>query len=351
MVLNCKVPAKYAILSLMSNSLDTPATRVLKLLAAANGPLSGETAAASLKLSRAAIWKQIEVLRSYGYTIESHGRNGYRLTAVPNAAVPPELLPRLRTRTFGHVYHYLATTPSTNAVLTRLAAQGAPEGTVVVAEQQDAGRGRMTRGWFSPPGVGLYTSILLRPNIEIAQATSLPLVVGLAVADTLAPYLADRKPQVKWPNDIWINGKKICGILCELQAETDGIHHIVVGIGINVNLDAKSLPADLQAVATSLKMERGATAPRAEILAALLERFETDYTLWQQQGFEPFRERLHARDALFGQTVTIDRIAGSVTGIAAGVNSDGSLRLRLENGRIESIYSGDAHIRRPQPYA
>ena len=328
----------------MSTSLDTPATRVLNLLAAAEGPLSGEAAAERLKLSRTAVWKQIEVLRGSGYTIAAHGRNGYRLIAVPNAAVPTEVLPRLRTRTFGHAYHYLASTPSTNAVLCRLAAQGAPEGAVVVAERQEAGRGRMSRGWFSPPDTGLYFSLLLRPTVEVARVTSLPLVVGLAVADALAPHLPAGEPRVKWPNDIWIGDRKACGILCELQAEIDGVQHVVVGIGINVNLEARALPVELRSIATSLKMAAGVTVQRAELLAALLDHLERDYAAWQRQGLAPFLERLRDRDVLLGRSITVERAAGALSGTADGVHPDGSLRLRLPDGCIESIYSGDAHI-------
>ena len=335
----------------MSTPVEPPATRVLRLLAAADGPLSGEVAAQRLQLSRTAVWKQIESLRSAGYMIESHGRNGYRLIAVPNAAVPSELLPRLRTQTFGRCYHYLASTPSTNAVLAKLAAQGASEGTVVVAEQQAAGRGRMTRGWFSPPDTGLYLSILLRPKVEVAQVTSLPLVIGLAVIDTLAPHLPANATQVKWPNDIWVDGRKICGILCEMQAEMDGIHHVIAGIGINVNLETNDLPAELQSIATSIKMATGKTVSRADLLAALLEQVERDYAVWQRHGLQPFLERLHARDALFGRTITVERSGGTLAGIADGVNPDGSLRLRLADGRIEAIYSGDAHITHTQTHS
>lgn len=330
----------------MSSPVEPPATRVLRLLAEADGLLSGETAARRLDLSRAAVWKQIEALRSVGYVIESHGRNGYRLAAVPNAAVPSEVLPRLRTKQFGRHYHYVASTPSTIGILARLAAQGAPEGTVVVAERQEAGRGRMARGWFSPPDAGLYFSLLLRPVVEVARVTSLPLVIGLAVAEVLAPYLPDGEPRVKWPNDIWIGGRKVCGILCEMQAEMDGIHHVIASAGINVNLEAQALPAELQAVATSLKMATGRTVSRADLLADLLEQIERDYARWQQDGLEPFLPRLRARDALLGRPITVERVAGTVAGVADGVNPDGSLRLRLADGQHTAVYSGDAHIRR-----
>lgn len=324
----------------------TPADRVLALLREQGGTLSGEVAAAHLKISRAAVWKQIRALRALGYTIESHGRLGYRLTAAPNAAVPSEVTPRLRTRLLGRTYHYLARTDSTNAVLAKLAAQGAPAGTVVVAEQQGAGRGRMARGWHSPPDVGLYCSILLRPQVEVAQITSLPLVVGLAIADVVASYLPAAQTKVKWPNDIWGDGKKICGILCELQAETDGIHHVIVGIGINVNTATKDFPHDLQETATSLKRVGDSIVSRPDLLAALLARLESDVELWQRDGLTPFLPRLRARDALYGRTVTIDRAAGEpLTGVADGVNADGSLRLRLPDGRETAVYSGDAHMR------
>jgi len=330
----------------MSTSLDIPALRVLRLLAAAEGPLSGEAAARQLNISRTAVWKQINILRGYGYTITSHGRNGYRLVEVPNAAVPTEVLPRLRTRSFGHAYHYLATTPSTNPVLSGLADRGAPEGTVVIAERQEAGRGRMSRGWFSPPDAGLYFSLLLRPTVDVARVTSLPLVIGLAIADALAPHLPVGEPRVKWPNDIWIGGRKVCGILCELQAEIDGVQHVVAGVGINVNLDARALPVELRSIATSLKMAAGVTVQRAELLASLLDHLERGYAAWQRQGLAPFLKRLRDRDVLLGRSITVERAAGALSGTADGVNPDGSLRLRLPDGRIESIYSGDAHVRR-----
>ena len=331
----------------MSTSLDIPALRVLRLLAAAEGPLSGEAAARQLNISRTAVWKQINILRGYGYTITSHGRNGYRLVEVPNAAVPTEVLPRLRTRSFGHAYHYLATTPSTNPVLSGLADRGAPEGTVVIAERQEAGRGRMSRGWFSPPDAGLYFSLLLRPTVDVARVTSLPLVVGLAVADALAPYLPDGEPRVKWPNDIWSGARKTCGILCELQTQRGGGQYVIAGIGINVNLEVQILPAELREIATSVKMATGRTVQRAELMAALLEHLEQGYDVWQRQGLAPILEQLRERDALLGRTITVEQTGGTVTGTADGINPDGSLRLRLKNGQAESVYSGDAHIRRP----
>ncbi len=327
---------------------STPADRVLALLRGHDGALSGQAVAAHLGVSRTAVWKQIVALRAHGYTIEARNRSGYRLAAVPNAAVPTEVVPRLQTRLLGRTYHYLDRADSTNAVLAKLAARGAPEGTVVVAEQQGAGRGRMARGWHSPPGVGLYCSILLRPRVEVARVTSLPLVAGLAVADAVAPHLpVASPPAVKWPNDIWAGGKKLCGILCELEAETDGVHHVIVGIGLNVNFTARDFPPDLRRTATSLRLAGGGVVSRPGLLAALLLRLETDVDQWQREGLAPFLPRLRACDALAGRTVTIDRVSGEpLTGVADGVYADGALRLRLPDGREEAVYSGDAHLRR-----
>jgi BirA family biotin operon repressor/biotin-[acetyl-CoA-carboxylase] ligase len=329
----------------ISGDFPAAASRVLACFDAEGATLSGARIAAELHVSRTAVWKQIRALRAMGYGIESLGRRGYRLTAAAAAPLPTEVLPRLRTATFGRCLHYRARTASTNLDLERLAAAGAPEGTVVVAETQSAGRGRLERGWFSPPGGGLYFSLLLRPAIEPARATSLPLILGLAVAETLERCAPGVRAEVKWPNDILVGGRKICGILCALQAETDRIHHIVAGIGINVGLTRRELPAALRRTATSLRIAAGVATNRAALLADLLLVLEEKYLAWRQQGLPPFLPALRARDALFGRAVEIERAAGKVRGRADGVEPDGALRLRLTGGRVELVCSGDAHLR------
>ena len=318
---------------------------VLDFLRREKPPVSGAAIAAHLGITRTAVWKHVVALREMGYVVKSHKRLGYILASAPDAAVPTEVLPLLRTRALGRRYRYLESTGSTNSVLAQLAARGAPEGTVVVAERQETGRGRMARGWFSPPGTGLYVSILFRPEMEIAQATSLPLIVGLAATEALAPYLPGNPPQLKWPNDVHIGGRKAAGILCELGAELDSIHHIIAGIGINVNLTAADLPDELRETATSVRMAAGAAVRRAELLAAFLDCLEKYYFEWTQRGLAPFLPRLRERDALLGRAITVDRAAGAVYGVAEGINPDGSLRLRLPDGSLEPVYSGDAHIR------
>lgn len=319
---------------------------VLDFLRREKPPVSGAAIAARLGVTRAAVWKHVVALREMGYVIKSHKRLGYILASTPDAAAPTEVLPLLRTHVLGRRYRYLKSAGSTNSVLAQLAARGAPEGTVVVAEQQETGRGRMARGWFSPPGTGLYVSILFRPEMEIAQATSLPLIVGLAATEALAPYLPGNPPQLKWPNDVYIDGRKAAGILCELDAELDSIHHIIAGIGINVNLADGDLPAALRETATSIRMATGTVVRRAELLAAFLDCLEKYYFEWMKRGLEPFLPRLRESDALMGRAITVDRASGTVCGVAEGINPDGSLRLRLPDGSLEPVYSGDAHIRR-----
>ncbi|MBP5509283.1 MAG: biotin--[acetyl-CoA-carboxylase] ligase [Kiritimatiellae bacterium] len=253
-------------------------------------------------------------------------------------------LPLLETKTIGRDLRYCESTGSTNRDCEKLASEGASEGVVVVAETQTAGRGRQTREWFSPKGVNLYFSLLLRPEVELSRAASLPLVAGLAVAEAIESVCPELAPRIKWPNDILIARRKICGILCEMQAESARVLSIITGIGINVNLRTESLPDELRPRATSLCMETGRCFDRADVLATILNRFEPLYTRWQSEGLAPLLPGIRERDLLCGTTVGIDRLGDIVTGIAAGIQEDGALRLQTADGIIP-VYSGEAHLR------
>ncbi len=322
----------------------SPPTRLLLQLASANAPLTAAALARSLHLSPANVAEALTTLRGYGYTITGSESGGYRLTARPNAAVPPAVEPHLQHRRFGHPYHYFAQVESTNSLLATMAANGAPAGTVVVAEEQSAGRGRMARHWHSPRGSGLYLSLLLRPEIELSRVTSLPLVVGLALAEVLTPLAPETPPQVKWPNDVWLAGRKVGGILCELRMEPDAPYYVVVGIGLNVNLAPAEIPADLRQRATSVAIAAGRTVSRPALLMALLDQLEREYDLWHSDGFAPFLERFASVDALYGRQIVISRGVAEASGTAVGVDCEGALLLRLADGSSETIYSGEAHI-------
>ena len=261
----------------------------------------------------------------------------------PDTPHAPEVSPLLTTRRIGRDCRYVAETGSTNRDAAALADAGAEEGVVVVAGTQTAGRGRMARLWYSPPDANLYFSLLLRPAVEPGRVSSLPLVAGLAVAEGLAELAPETQPMIKWPNDILLGGKKMCGILCEMQAETDCVRHIIPGIGVNVNLTREELPAELRTRATSLRIETGRRFSRAAVLAAILNRFEPLYVRWCEEGFEPLLDAVGARDALRGRAVTLEQGGRRIKGRGDGILPDGALRLQTPDGFV-SIYSGEAHI-------
>jgi BirA family biotin operon repressor/biotin-[acetyl-CoA-carboxylase] ligase len=307
------------------------------------GEVSSRAMCDRLGVSRAAVWKQIELLREGGYDIEACSRRGYRLVSAPDTPHAAEVAPLLTTRRIGRDCRYRAETGSTNRDVATLAFAGAEEGVVVAAGAQTAGRGRMTRIWFSPQGENLYFSMLLRPAVEPGRAASLPLVTGLAVAEALAELAPETNPLIKWPNDILIGNKKVCGILCEMQAETDCVRHIIPGIGVNLNLLREKLPEELCGRATSLRIETGRSFSRAAVLAAILNRFEPLYDRWCAEGFEPLLGAIRARDALRGQAITVDQGGRRISGVADGILPDGALRLVTEQGAVP-VYSGEAHI-------
>ena len=199
----------------------------------------------------------------------------------------------LTAKRLGYDVRFLQDTESTNRDVDAAAQAGAAEGLLIMADSQTEGRGRMTRTWFSPPETNLYFSLLLRPDVDLATAPSLPLVVGLAVAEAIVACAPTLLPKIKWPNDILVNGKKICGILCELHTKQDKIDYIVVGIGINVNLPATQIPAELKDRATSILIENGKPLKREQLLAEILNRLEPLYDNWRAFGFQPASHAIH----------------------------------------------------------
>ncbi len=249
----------------------------------------------------------------------------------------------LTAKRLGYEVRFLQDTESTNRDVDVAAQAGTPEGLLIMADSQTAGRGRMTRAWFSPSGMNLYFSLLLRPDVEIASVPSLPLVVGLAVAEAIGACVPTLLPKIKWPNDILVNGKKISGILCELHTKQDTIDYIVVGIGINVNLPAEQIPVELKDRATSILIENGEPLKREQLLAEILNRLEPLYDHWRAFGFQSLVQNINALDALSGLFIRMDHAGSHLEGIAMGIQADGSLLLKTAQGPT-SIYSGEAHI-------
>jgi BirA family biotin operon repressor/biotin-[acetyl-CoA-carboxylase] ligase len=259
-----------------------------------------------------------------------------------------ELAAVLATRRIGRRARWLEVTASTNRDAMESACAGEPEGLAIVADRQTAGRGRMTRPWFSPPGANLYVSLVLRPEAEAARVATLPLVAGLAIAEALDGIAPRAGLAVKWPNDIWIKRRKVCGILCEMQSQGTGSPAaVVLGFGLNVNICAEELPPELQGLATSLRIATGRTFRRAEVLGRVLNVFERRYDEWLAGGLEPLLPALGKLDALRGSRVSMALVGQPATGIAEGIQPDGGLRIRGADGTVTAVYSGEVHIGTP----
>ena len=317
---------------------------ILRLFRSETGFVSGEAISRELGVSRTAVWKHISALRKAGYRIEAFPSRGYRLISAPDILDAQEITTALDSACIGRRLECLLQTNSTNADAMRLAEAGAAEGTAVIADAQTAGKGRRGRVWSSPPGVNLYCSIVLRPPILPHEAPQLTFLSAVAVAQAIEQNSTCR-PTIKWPNDVLIDGKKIAGLLNEMSAETDGINCVVLGIGVNLNMTADQFPTDLRSPATSILLESGVRVVRSRFTASLLNALDRLYTDFLATGFGPVREEWQRRCNAAGRRMVmseggIDRVSG----LFAGIDADGSLLLKSDEGVIERIVSGDVRI-------
>lgn len=303
------------------------------------GYISGEKLGITLGISRTAVWKYVTALRSEGYRIDSSPGKGYSLVSAPDSLLPEEIKAGLRTSLLGRQIAYHREVASTQDTAKALAAQGAREGTVVIAETQTGGRGRMGRIWTSPPG-GIYLSIILRPDIKPSEALRFPLIAGVAAAQAIE-QITELKPQLKWPNDVIVAGKKAGGILTEMSAEIDRINYIVIGIGINVNTRRAHFPEEIAGIATSLREECGKEVSRVKLVQEILAQLESLYQDFQLSGFEPIRVRWKALSNTIGARVSISSGGKEVKGEAIDIDGDGALILRKTNGVLERVIAGD----------
>jgi BirA family biotin operon repressor/biotin-[acetyl-CoA-carboxylase] ligase len=311
---------------------------VLQVLRGAADAVSGEYLAAQLGLSRAAVWKRVHRLKAQGYVIEGSPRRGYRLLAVPDKLLPAEVLQGLQARRLKGPVHHFETLDSTNDLAKELAARGAPEGTVVVAEAQTGGRGRLGREWDSPPAVGLYVSLVLRPMLPPVDLPQITLTSAVAVVRAVR-RVAGVAPGIKWPNDLLLNGKKLGGILTEMETESDRIRHVVVGLGLNVN--NPEFPAELAATATSLTLATGGAFSRVHLLRAWLDEFDGLYDRFLRQGFAEILAEWKGLAVTLGRPVTVRQGPREISGLALDVAPDGALLLRIDGGEIVRVISGE----------
>jgi BirA family biotin operon repressor/biotin-[acetyl-CoA-carboxylase] ligase len=328
----------------MGNGMSTKQNLLVYLKEGKGTWVSGESLAHRMTISRTAIWKHIRTLREEGYVIESSHKKGYLLKQSSDLLLVNEIQEGLNTSVFGkRSIHYFSHTDSTNNRAKLFASEGAPEGTLIVAEEQTSGRGRRGRRWFSPSSEGIYTSIILRPSISPNEAPKLTLMASVAVAETLLS-MTSLALSIKWPNDIIINGRKIAGILTEISTEMERIDYVVIGVGINVNTPRKSLPSDIKDTATSVLMETGKPFPRIALLRAYLEWLEIYYTTFMTKGFEPVMKRWKHLAGMIGRNISVDLIDRIRTGEVLDVDKDGFLILREQDGTLERIISGDVTL-------
>jgi BirA family biotin operon repressor/biotin-[acetyl-CoA-carboxylase] ligase len=310
------------------------------------GGVSGSDLAAQLHISRAAIWARIEELRKLGYDISASPHLGYRLLSVPDVLHSDDLLSRLDgDQIIGRDIRVFEQTTSTSDVAEKLARDGVKEGVVVFAESQTKGRGRLGRKWLSPARRGLWFSILLRPVLHPQAATQLTVATAVAVARAIT-RLTGLQPAIKWPNDILLNGKKVAGILTELSADPDSIKHLIVGIGVDVNLATVELPDELKPIATSLRAELGRPVDRAALAAQLLRELDTEYRRVREGQFTAVADEWEARCATLGARVTVNIGSRVIEGLAESLDEDGALLVRTQHGRLERIIGGDVTLQK-----
>jgi len=322
-------------------SLDA---QILGALRAATGGVSGAELASRLGVTRAAIWSRIQELRMLGYEIEASPHLGYRLLAAPDVLHADDLKLRLgSTKVVGRDLRVFQETTSTNDVVEKMARDGVPEGVAVFAEEQKRGRGRLGRSWHSARRLGLYVSVLFRPRASPLAITRLTIAAAASLARAI-DLVTGLKPEIKWPNDLLLGGRKVAGILTEMSAEMDRVRYAIVGLGVDVNHESGDFPAELRRVATSLRMESGRPVPRGELALAILRELDRDYERAMSSRFEELADEWEARCTTIGQMVTIQLGSRRLRGRAESLDADGALLLRTEHGHLERVVGGDVTV-------
>ena len=318
-------------------------TEILKLLQNSKESVSGQEICNRFSVSRTAVWKVINQLKEEGYVIDAVQNKGYRILSTPDILTEAEIKSRLNTEWAGSTLSCLEETDSTNTDCKKFAEQGAKHGLLCTADTQISGRGRRGRAWESPKGTSISMTLLLRPEIKPNQAPQLTLVMALAVARAIS-RISGETCSIKWPNDILMKDKKICGILTEMSAEMDYVHYVVIGCGINVNQDM--IPEELEKIATSIKIETGKSYQRSELIAEILSDFEQ---LYQQflihADLSLFIEEYNRYLVNQGRRVRVLDPKAEFEGDALGISANGELLVRMETGETVEVYAGEVSVR------
>ena len=315
---------------------------ILKILRETGDYVSGQEICEKLGVSRTAVWKVIRQLQEEGYQVDAARSRGYRIIDGPDVMTAEEVESLLDTEWAGKPVVYYPETDSTNIRIRHLGDEGAPHGTLAVADRQTAGRGRRGRTWESPGGSCIYMSILLRPDLAPGKAPMLTLVMACGVAEGIMDC-ADVKVQIKWPNDIIVSGKKLAGILTEMSTQVDYINHVTVGVGINVNV--QNFPEEIQ-TATSLLSETGTQTKRAPVIAAVMKHFEENYKIFMQtEDMSGLMKKYSSLLVNQDREVLILEKDAEYKAYAEGINQKGELVVRREDGTVENICAGEVSVR------
>jgi BirA family biotin operon repressor/biotin-[acetyl-CoA-carboxylase] ligase len=301
--------------------------------------ISGARIAREIGVSRSMVWQWVRQLRGLGVRVKGKAGEGYFLEKVPDILTPDMLRQRLKGSLFGkRIYHFFKV-DSTNRVALELAHAGEPEGAVILAEEQTAGRGRAGRSWQSDRAAGIYVTLLLRPRLAPVQAPLLTMMAGLS-ARAAIEATTGMAPDLKWPNDLLVRGKKVGGILTEMHAEPSQVRFVIVGIGLNVNQE--KFPGELGTTASSLRLETGGKVSRLELLVRLLREFEGDYNRFLQEGPAAVTGKFEAVSSYArGKRVRVTSGVESFAGVTAGLGAEGLLQVKKDDGAVVTVISGD----------
>jgi len=302
--------------------------------------ISGQKMSDQLNISRSAIWKHMKELEKDGYEIEGKSRKGYRIISFPDKLSENTLQWGLRTKWLGKTIVHREIIDSTQFLAHQLAREGAAHGTVIIADEQTKGKGRMNRAWHSAPGHGIWMSIILRPQLLPYLATQLTLLTATVLADVIAEHI-ELRPQIKWPNDILINGKKTVGILTEMQSEQDQIQYVVIGMGINVNQPTNELPNDISYKATSLNVESGKEWDIKEVIQYILQTFEKSYESYIENGFPEVKKKWESYGFKIGEMIDIKTMQNAWRSEFLGIAEDGALLATDPDGNETKLYSAE----------
>ncbi len=316
---------------------------ILRLMKESGTYISGQRLCDEFKVSRTSIWKMMEQLKREGYAIEAVRNRGYRLISSPDVLSEAEISSLLNTEWAGKKIVYFSEMDSTNNRAKEFGEKDGAHGTLVAADSQRAGKGRRGRAWSSPPGESIYMTLLLRPQLAPDKAPMLTLVMGLSVAEAIQK-MTGIKAEIKWPNDIVVNEKKVCGILTEMATEMEYINYVAIGVGINVN--QQRFPEDIARTASSLYKETGKTYRRSELIAAVLERFEENYAVFLQAGdLSGLKEAYDAVLVNCGREVNVLEPGNEYRAFAEGINEYGELIVKLPGGQEKQIFAGEVSVR------